>query len=303
MSIDETSNKRARVDRPIVLPEPYCAQPHVGLVDLERWTDTARCASAAQAARSLGLEKLYVRVAESLPGSLKKTEICIAALYAAASSGSAGASVSQGPLNCIVLLPPPPPSTSIPASPNSAALWAAVASAPELDCYLSTSTFAASALNYARTPLGLGKVARMAINVNEFPLLGNSNSSSGGDGSKASAANGRIETESKDSESNKDDSGEPCFSEQGVCCGGTWDRLHDGHKVLLSMAVLSVQTNGRLVVGIANDAMVANKVRLAVTYGFLTTLSTYSIAFHLSLPLSFPLFTPLLCIFLIADPG
>jgi len=268
MSTDEASNKRARMDRPVVLPEPYSSHPHVGLIDLERWADTARCASAAKAARSLGLEKLYVRVAEPLPSSLKEAESYIAALYAAASSPSAETGSSRAPFNCIVLVPPPsldmPSPTSPLTSPISAALWAAVASAPELDCYISTSAFAASALNDARTPLGLGKVARMAINVDDFPLLGNSESS-GNKSSMSSAANGRTETDSKGSETSRaEGSSDKCFSEQAVCCGGTWDRLHDGHKVLLSVAALSVERGGRLVVGIANDAMVANKVRLMV---------------------------------------
>jgi hypothetical protein len=254
MSNDEPLSKRARADY-ISFPAPYSSLPHVGLIDLAHWADTVRCASAASAARSLGLEKLYVRVAEPLPRALKAAEGCLAALYAAASAEPGSRRASQ--LDCVVLLPPPPNGlASATGNLSPLSLWAAVASAPELDCYLGTSAYAASALNEARALLGLGQVACVEATPGADFSFPDTTSSFD------AATNGRDGHADGAAPSEGGAGGCCCFSERAVCCGGTWDRLHDGHKVLLSVACLAVAAGGRLVVGVANDAMVANKVAL-----------------------------------------
>eukprot|EP00127_Corallochytrium_limacisporum_P003526 Clim_evm9s150 gene=Clim_evmTU9s150 len=44
---------------------------------------------------------------------------------------------------------------------------------------------------------------------------------------------------------------------EGVCCGGTFDHLHGGHKVLLTIAALTATR--RLVVGVSAEALLKNK--------------------------------------------
>lgn len=44
---------------------------------------------------------------------------------------------------------------------------------------------------------------------------------------------------------------------ENVCLGGTFDRIHDGHKILLSQAVL--RCSGRLTVGVTSESMLTSK--------------------------------------------
>merc|ERR1712037_931324 len=47
---------------------------------------------------------------------------------------------------------------------------------------------------------------------------------------------------------------------QSVCVGGTFDGMHYGHRKLLTLAVSSVQPiNGRLIIGVTRDEMLAKK--------------------------------------------
>ena len=47
-----------------------------------------------------------------------------------------------------------------------------------------------------------------------------------------------------------------------IAVGGTFDRLHVGHKKLLSLAaMLCAEFSGTLVVGVTDDALVGHKVR------------------------------------------
>eukprot|EP00727_Mastigamoeba_balamuthi_P005511 m51a1_g158 putative pantetheine-phosphate adenylyltransferase (288) ;mRNA; f:509074-510177 len=54
-------------------------------------------------------------------------------------------------------------------------------------------------------------------------------------------------------------SGEAAKTYEAVCVGGTFDRLHAGHKLLLTVAALSVSPTGRLHVGVTNPSMLASK--------------------------------------------
>ena len=45
----------------------------------------------------------------------------------------------------------------------------------------------------------------------------------------------------------------------GVVVGGTFDRLHDGHRLLLRTAVQVVTPGGLLVVGISTGVLLQNK--------------------------------------------
>jgi len=50
----------------------------------------------------------------------------------------------------------------------------------------------------------------------------------------------------------------PC-SLSHVCVGGSFDRLHDGHRILLTMAAATLKPGGRLVVGVSGDPLLRRK--------------------------------------------
>ena len=105
-----------------LLPSPYAASPHVGLVDVDMECAESAAEAGARTAQALGLERLYLRPLHALKDStVKEVEAQVAKIYAAT------ARISPG-IDAIVLLPTP--------APGEEGLAAAVAGAPELDAYL-----------------------------------------------------------------------------------------------------------------------------------------------------------------------
>lgn len=47
------------------------------------------------------------------------------------------------------------------------------------------------------------------------------------------------------------------FNEGGIALGGTFDHLHNGHKLLLSQAMLC--SNSRILCGVTTDALLKKK--------------------------------------------
>jgi len=113
-------------------------------------------------------------------------------------------------------------------------------SAPELEALIGPASEAGALpeLNAGRTALGLGALRFLELSDDALKSEGSAKL-------PAPDAPTPVETEPR-----------PCFDH--VCVGGTFDYLHNGHKLLLSMAALACRT--RLVVGVSDAPLLKQKV-------------------------------------------
>ena len=189
-----------------------------GLVDIPAETDLTRISTLVQAAAShlASCARLYIRLVAQ-PPSLQAFEKIATEAYAAASS-------ANPEIDARVLL---------------SFSDFSVHGAPELQAYFgfddAGGAAAAAALSSARAAVGLGEVVY-------FSMGRASGDSVGGGGDAGGGGTGTTEVHAFDYGQFK------C-----LCLGGTFDRLHNGHKVLLSVAALLLADGGRMVIGVTGD--------------------------------------------------
>lgn len=113
-------------------------------------------------------------------------------------------------------------------------------SAPELEALIGPASEAGALpeLNAGRTALGLGALRFLELSDDTLKSEGSAKLAAPGPPTPA-------ETEPR-----------PCFDH--VCVGGTFDYMHNGHKLLLSMAALACRT--RLVVGVSDAPLLKQKM-------------------------------------------
>eukprot|EP00613_Pedinella_sp_CCMP2098_P043231 CAMPEP_0171794722 /NCGR_PEP_ID=MMETSP0991-20121206/68306_1 /TAXON_ID=483369 /ORGANISM="non described non described, Strain CCMP2098" /LENGTH=455 /DNA_ID=CAMNT_0012405201 /DNA_START=12 /DNA_END=1376 /DNA_ORIENTATION=+ len=225
--VDNLNAKKPKKKR----PSEYPARMRLGLLShlLTYPKEVHARIAAATAARELGIERLYVKSETSELGwTLKQYELSISRVYAAVAA-------ANPKLDCVVLIPKAPKDQDL--------AFRAVAGAPELDSYFGSEE-AAEALNAERASINLGAVKSFHNVLRVVP-----DRKAAMPDTKSSLGTGEMGVEVPVS----------VFSQQKVCVGGTFDLLHTGHKILLTVAALTVSERGLLVVGVTGEALLKQK--------------------------------------------